>query len=252
MLCHKAIVSFWLIWTVLLVSFPSLFIASQNHHGSFLSQEIALDLLNTGLTTIKDKPLFALDFLLHSYNHYPSLSALELAVSVLDNSGYPPEIGRWVFEASSLNKEYKAYFTDLTNAIHSYRNGRLAESMAALVYIQRMFACSSEAFFHLGLVNQALGRVDEAIMYYHKAIQCNPIHTKTIVNMASLYQKSGQLRAAIDMYRDGIATLTVYRHVVPGYVFLSSNEIFMRSNLAMAFFADSRSSEVDKFLSSSL
>ncbi len=103
-----------------------------------------------------------------------------------------------------------------------------------------------EVYFNLAVLQSRKGNILDAIDAYETAISIHPLHTKSILNLGTIYQQCSQFSLAIERYQ----TIIFIRKVADiltgeqGYTFMSDFYIDARSNLALTLFQQRQYLEV--------
>jgi tetratricopeptide (TPR) repeat protein len=75
-------------------------------------------------------------------------------------------------------------------------------SMTLWKYELNLFPNSAyQAYYNLGNAYDSLGRIDDAILHYQRALQINPYYLETYNTLGALYQNHGRIDEAIKQYR---------------------------------------------------
>lgn len=85
---------------------------------------------------------------------------------------------------------------DLDAAARSADAGRLEEAAAICQSHLLEAGPSAAAYFLLGVINDALGDVDQAVDYYRKAHYLEPEHSESLLHLALAREKQGDLTGA--------------------------------------------------------
>jgi tetratricopeptide (TPR) repeat protein len=103
-----------------------------------------------------------------------------------------------------------------------------------------------EFYFNFGVSRVKVGDWQGAIENYEYSLFLQPLHTKSLLNLASVYQQCGQFELAQETYQVGVFVRRVSDAVTAhwGYSFMSDDYIKMRSNLALTLFQQRRYVEV--------
>lgn len=70
-------------------------------------------------------------------------------------------------------------------------------------------------YYNLGFLYEQVGGYDEAIRFYKKALQINPIYQKALYNLAFRYQEMGDFKTALVLYQH---LIHFYPKFAPGYL----------------------------------
>ena len=71
-------------------------------------------------------------------------------------------------------------------------------------------ACA-EAFNNLGVIYKDRGNLDQAIHYYHEALQANPAFSQTLNNLSVIYTMLGKLDEAYEYWYAALNTHAQHR-----------------------------------------
>jgi predicted O-linked N-acetylglucosamine transferase (SPINDLY family) len=209
------------------------------HSNSFISEESGLSYLYQSLSVMMEDPMRALHLSQKAYQFKPTNHLLEVALHIHDLLGNAKVGISWAIEESSRNAQYLLYKDFLATTVALYQAEKNNEAMSLLNPWVAKSPCAIEALYHLALIHQRRGHTDGARLLYEQVLRCNPLHTSSMVNVASLYQLSGSQvdrQKAITIYETGISAILAYKKVLPGFLFLSDNELRMRANLALAYY----------------
>lgn len=209
------------------------------HSSSFISEESGLSYLYQSFSVMMEDPKTALHLLQKAYQFKPTPHILEVALHIHDLLGHAHIGISWAMEESSRNEQYLLYKDFLATSVALYQAEKNNDAMSLLNPWVAMNPCAIEALYHLALIHQRRGHNDGAKLLYEQVLRCNPLHTSSMVNVASLYQLSGSKadrQKAITIYETGISAILAYKKVLPGFLFLSDNELRMRANLALAYY----------------
>jgi tetratricopeptide (TPR) repeat protein len=151
-----------------------------------------------------------------------------------------------------LNDEKSLHDNGLQIVIDKVNSNQYYEAINEADFLLKKFSCSSEIIFHKGLALHKLGYLIQAAEQYEWALRCNSIHTKSLLNLGSIYQKLHDFPKAIHKYSTGIKLLENYQQAIPGYLFINDDYIKMKTNLALAYFQELSLLEVSSFFAFSL
>ena len=106
--------------------------------------------------------------------------------------------------AASITKEFPKHpFSWKVLAAALKQNGKIDESLVASQKSVQLDPHDAEAYYNLGIVMQELGRLDEAVAIYKKAITLKP-DCKAYNNLGIVMQELGRLDESEDSYKKAI------------------------------------------------
>jgi tetratricopeptide (TPR) repeat protein len=112
------------------------------------------------------------------------------------------EIGFWTWAVGRYPGE-AAYHHSLGAA--RLRHGDHAGAAEALVAAARLNASLPRVDFNIGLAYTKLGRYDEAVAAYERAVARDSGDVKSLANMGALYERRGEMDRAARAYRAALA-----------------------------------------------
>jgi predicted O-linked N-acetylglucosamine transferase (SPINDLY family) len=209
------------------------------HHQSFITEETALNFIIRAKNLAIEDPTKCLDNFHEAFLLQPTLYVLEAARYVLSLLGDAPGVGEWVTWEISGSSSYRKYHLLTENYLHLYHSNRWEEALIQGAALVKSQPCALEILFLAALIHQKQGKIDSAKGIYEHILECFPLHTKSMVNLGSLYQQHSDRsvqKKSIELYTNGIHGLQQYRASYPGYVYLNDNELKMRANLGLAYY----------------
>jgi len=105
----------------------------------------------------------------------------------------------WLRSGSRWGNAQLAYALEL---IGEQRLGEAQQVLDRLVGLEPEFA---EAHHQRGIVLFLLGRLGEARVAFGRALECNPLHFSAAANLGHVYAQCGQLRLALEAYRQALS-----------------------------------------------
>jgi tetratricopeptide (TPR) repeat protein len=105
----------------------------------------------------------------------------------------------WMRAGSRWGNEQLAYAIGL---IGEQRLEEARQVLDGLVSVEPEFA---EAHHQRGVVCFLLGRLGEAREAFCRALECNPLHFSAAANLGHVYAQCGQLRLALEAYRQALS-----------------------------------------------
>lgn len=125
-----------------------------------------------------------------------------IAVDVGAGRLWRDEIGFWTWAVGRYPRE-AAYHHSLGAA--RLRHGDPAAAIEALVAAAGLDASLPRVDFNIGLAYTKLGRYDEALAAYERAVVRDSGDVKSLANMGALYERRGELERAALAYRAALA-----------------------------------------------
>ena len=149
-------------------------------------------------------------------------------------------------------ENYKFVSENLNDGINAHKNFEFA---TAINYYEKILytvdADCVEALFHKGVSYQHSGNIQAAADMYYRTVQLCPIHTKAIINMATLHHKFGRVVDSIPLYSKGIAVIESFSASFPEIHITKRNEEYfmLYSNMALAYMQMGNMDRVSYYLS---
>jgi tetratricopeptide (TPR) repeat protein len=106
-----------------------------------------------------------------------------------------------------------------------------------------------EVYFNLAILYVRQGNLLAAIDAYQQALAIHPLHTKSLLNLGTIYQQCAQFEMAVEVYQMIIFIRRVVDIVTgeQGYTFMSDFYVHARSNLALTLFQQRQYLEVSQY-----
>lgn len=95
--------------------------------------------------------------------------------------------------------------TDAERALELWRSGRIAEAAQRMEAFLRVCAEDPEAWNDFGMMNLALGQLDEAEKAFARALSLKPGHAGACLNMGNILRHRGQEKRALEWFDTGVA-----------------------------------------------
>ena len=92
----------------------------------------------------------------------------------------------------------------IQSLINLYTQGRYQEALNKTSQLLQQFSRSATLYNILGTVTKGLGKLDEAIEAYNKAISIKPDYSNAFTNMGVVLKDQGKLDEAIEAYKKAI------------------------------------------------
>ncbi len=132
--------------------------------------------------------------------------------AALSNLRVLPAEHRWQYGAEALADPIKSVRMQAVASLAEGRpqitdpqlTQRFDKALEEYVATQRLMFDRAGGYFSLGLVYADLGRVDEALQMYGKAVQLEPWFLPAITNLAELHRANGRADAAHQTLVDGV------------------------------------------------
>ena len=112
------------------------------------------------------------------------------------SSPRPPSPAASITKSSPTTSRKQPPQAELESAVRMADGGRLAEAAQLCENHIRVHGASAQAYYLLGLVRDAEGNEAQAVDFYRKALYLEPNHYETLVQMATLSGKNGDVNGA--------------------------------------------------------
>jgi len=107
-----------------------------------------------------------------------------------------PAVTGWTFPSA---EEGRAAYAE---AVGHINGERFVDALAALERTQAATGPNADALNYMGFASRKLGRLDEALGYYHQALRLDPSHLGATEYLGELYIQMGELdRARVQLAR---------------------------------------------------
>jgi tetratricopeptide (TPR) repeat protein len=93
----------------------------------------------------------------------------------------------------------------LQGIINLYTQGQYKETLTQALQLLKQFPHSIILYSLIGAANQNLGRLEEAIEAYKKALSIKPDNAETYYNIGIVLQKQGKLEMAIEVFKKALS-----------------------------------------------
>ena len=110
--------------------------------------------------------------------------------------------------SSSTSKKFNApepSQEQLQSLINLYTQGQYQETLTQAAQLLEQFPKSVILFNIIGVANKGLGKLDEAIEAYKKALSIKPDNAEAYNNMGNALQDQGKLEEAVEAYTKALA-----------------------------------------------
>ena len=194
-------------------------------------------------------------FLKRSLQIYPTKQCAQILITIFSNLLFDWSevvyIQQNVLPNIYGNENYKFISENLYNGINAHKNVDFGQAIN--YYDKILFEVDSncvEALFHKGVSYQHSGNIQVAADMYYRAVQLCPIHTKAIINMATLHQRFGRVVDSIPFYLKGIAIIEGFSVSFPEKHIMEKNEEYFMfySNIALAYMQMGNMDKVGYFI----
>ena len=101
----------------------------------------------------------------------------------------------------AFNKSKEPAKEQLKNLVNLHTQGLFQEALAKSLDLLKYFPNSMNLYNIIGIANRDLGKLDEAVKAYNKALSLNPNYAEGFNNMGIVIQKQGKLEEAIKSYK---------------------------------------------------
>lgn len=212
-----------------------------------------------GVRTLAAKPGPAMEKLINSYKTYPSVYSYELLRWSYSMIGQPNAFENhphFLPLTEKIRKQRAFYMQQCDLGAQEISAGNYQSAIAYFESIlfydvdKRTEANSMgskdrkvhlelfEVYFNLAVAYRQLGQMEKAVDYNLHAIHLNPIHSKSILNIATIFQQNGVLEEAKKWYLRGINIHRAFKEVIDtlGYSFLPDDYLKFSSNLILTYF----------------
>jgi len=181
---------------------------------------------------MKQNPIGSLTSLKSSFALFPNVLAFENV--------------NWMYEllgkAGSLKgpKWFEEKLRKLKYVISSGRfensNGNYKLALNNFESILQYYPYHPEGLFLKCSSLEKLGLVEVASNSCRLSILHNPVYTNAILNLASFYQKYGQVEDSISLYEEAVMIYDLFAKLQPDKFVLHDDYVKIGSNLALAYF----------------
>lgn len=211
----------------------------QFSENSFISQEQALQSFQTAVLEAETNAIDALKHFYESFCLYETYESVlyaywlasQLGIVSLEVQHQQFCLRSSIIDVKDIIDKDNTLVVEVVNFGNDYEATQFIISNLLIKY-----PCHFDALFHAGVHAIRYNRIDQAISMYERALACNSIHTKSLLNLATIYQSFGEYDIAIDLYHKGIALESPFQSVLSNHLFVSGEYISMRNNLPLAYF----------------
>jgi tetratricopeptide (TPR) repeat protein len=194
-------------------------------------------LMEHGLKVMLQDPLEALELLRKSLELFPTSQCAHMLEFLKEFLNMTPD---------PIHMDVLPIFQLMNDGIAAHYDRDYQKAQAIYDKVLSLEKCYFNAIFHKGISFQHSGFIQEAADMYFRTTQLCPIHTKAILNLATLHQKFGDFRDSIPYYKQGIQIIESIDAKVPQLQIWTKREDYfmLYANLALAYMQSDELEEV--------
>ncbi len=187
-------------------------------HGSFITRYVAFQRYETGLLQLLVNPREALVCLQQSFTYSPSAPCAAMLAFAYEALNDEAAAEHWHQRAVETDPEGVAVLHEMSLGMQAADRGQYAPALYHFEQVLNITNNShAEAYYQRALSLQYTGDILGSGDAYFSVLQLNPIHTKAMLNLAALHHRYGAVEEAVVYYTKAIHVLELYAGVITGY-----------------------------------
>lgn len=219
--------------------------------NSFISRDISFSKFLRGLALLNDNPVKSYEYFRSSVVLYPTYLALENALVILELLGRNKSLVA-IDAQEYLDRKLQNVRTLILRGRQENTDGKFTNAVNFFDAVLNEYPFHPEALFLKASSLERLGEVDLAVQYCMRTLDINPIYTKALLNLGSIFQKYGQVEESAVVYKRGLFVYQQFAALQPDQLIIHDEHIKMSANLGIAYFQKGIYREVLKLISNEL